>query len=110
MRLAERPVRIDVCGVTLDVETDHPELTHYLEQHFSHVTTPAATGAADVAVRVRWTDGPRAALRPETVFPDWQGGTMIDRHLPPRPNPGTWVRGDALASPPRPRGKRGGAP
>jgi len=98
MRLAERPVRIDVCGVTLDVETDHPELTHYLEQHFSHVTTPAAAGAADIVVRVRWTDGPRAALRPETVFPDWQVDTMIDRHVHVGPNRVMWLRVDDVAS------------
>ncbi len=98
MRLAERPVRIDVCGVTLDVETDHPELTHYLEQHFSHVTTPAAAGAADVVVRVRWTDGPRAVLRPETVFPDWQVDTMIDRHVHVGPNRVMWLRVDDVAS------------
>ena len=98
------PQRIELCGVTVDVETDHADLARYLRGHFGHVQAPDATSAtADVSVRVRWTEGPRETARPETVFPDWPVDTMIDRHVYVGPNRVVWLRVDdvpalALAS------------
>ena len=98
------PQRIELCGVTVDVETDHADLARYLRGHFGQVQAPDATSAtADVSVRVRWTEGPRETARPETVFPDWPVDTMIDRHVYVGPNRVVWLRVDdvpalALAS------------
>src|SRR5438046_5142430 len=98
------PQRIELCGVTVDVETDHADLARYLRGHFGQVQAPDATSAtADVSVRVRWTEGPRETARPETVFPDWLVDTMIDRHVYVGPNRVVWLRVDdvpalALAS------------
>src|SRR5438105_4518381 len=87
--------RIDLCGVAVDVSTDHPALARYLEDHFSQLRTGgAAAGDPDVSVRVRWTEGPREPVRPETVFPDWPVDTMIDRHVHVGPNRVMWLRVD----------------
>src|SRR5437899_3870224 len=91
--------RIDLCSVALDVVTDHPPLARYLEDHFSHLQPAvAAAGDPDVSVRVRWTEGPRESVRPETVFPDWQVDTMIHRHVHVGPNRVMWLRVDDVAS------------
>jgi hypothetical protein len=78
----ERPtgVALDVAGVRLDVETDYAPFAEYLAAQFR---TSLATGhrPADVAVRVRWTEGPRPVLRPDAVFPGWRVETRIDRHV-----------------------------
>src|SRR5207302_1570374 len=77
------------------VSTDHPALARYLEDHFSQLRTGgAAAGDPDVSVRVRWTEGPREPVRPETVFPDWPVDTMIDRHVHVGPNRAMWLRVD----------------
>jgi hypothetical protein len=70
--------RIELCGVSVDVETDHAELASYLAGQFAPCT---ASEPPDVAVRVRWTDGPRADLTPRAVFPDWPADTRVDRHV-----------------------------
>ena len=71
--------RIALCGVTIDVETDHAEFARYLAAQFP--SSGAPSGAPDIAVRVRWTEGPRPDLTPAAVFPGWRAGTRIDRHL-----------------------------
>ena len=70
--------RIELCGVSVEVETDHADFGSYLAAQFAPCT---ATEPADVAVRVRWTDGPRAQLAPRAVFPDWPVETRVDRHV-----------------------------
>jgi hypothetical protein len=73
------PRRIDLCGVTVDVETDHEPFARYLAAQFPAPAAPG--GAADVTVRVRWTESGRAELTPAAVFPGWVAETRIDRHL-----------------------------
>ena len=91
--------RIELCGVALDVVTDHPALARYLEGHFAHLQPAgAAAGDPDVSVRVRWTEGPRDSVRPETVFPGWQADTMIHRDVHVGPNRVVWLRVDDVAS------------
>src|SRR5436309_3495194 len=100
MRLMDVTVpRIELCGVALDVVTDHPALARYLERHFSNLQRAgAAAGDPDVSVRVRWTEGPRDSVRPETVFPGWQADTMIHRDVHVGPNRVMWLRVDDVAS------------
>src|SRR5437016_2771543 len=100
MRLMDATVpRIELCGVALDVVTDHPALARYLEGHFSNLQPAgAAAGDPDVSVRVRWTEGPRDSVRPETVFPGWQADTMIHRDVHVGPNRVMWLRVDDVAS------------
>src|SRR5438094_200705 len=100
MRLMDVTVpRIELCGVALDVVTDHPALARYLEGHFSNLQPAgAAAGDPDVSVRVRWTEGPRDSVRPETVFPGWQADTMIHRDVHVGPNRVMWLRVDDVAS------------
>src|SRR5207249_3149092 len=100
MRLMDVTVpRIELCGVALDVVTDHPALARYLEGHFSNLQPAgAAAGDPDVSVRVRWTEGPRDSVRPETVFPSWQADTMIHRDVHVGPNRVMWLRVDDVAS------------
>ena len=71
--------RIALCGVTVDVETDHAEFARYLAAQFPASGAPG--GAPDIAVRVRWTEGPRPDRGPGGVFPGWPAETRIDRHL-----------------------------
>jgi hypothetical protein len=71
--------RIALCGVTVDVETDHAEFAQYLAAQFP--ASGASSGAPDIAVRVRWTEGARPELVPATVFPGWRAESRIDRHL-----------------------------
>ncbi len=75
-----QPHRIDLCGVRLDVRTDHAELADYLAAQFP-APDVARADEPDVAVTVRWTEGPRPDLRPERVFPDWPVDATIDRHV-----------------------------
>jgi hypothetical protein len=70
--------RIELCGVSVEVETDHAEFAAYLGGQFAASATDAPP---DVAVRVRWTDGPRPALVPDAVFPGWPAETRVDRHV-----------------------------
>jgi hypothetical protein len=72
--------RIDLCGVALEVDTDHSEFARYLEAQFPPGDRPSS-GPPEVTVRVRWTEGPRPTLTPAAVFPDWQAETRIDRHV-----------------------------
>ncbi|TMA35622.1 MAG: hypothetical protein E6J75_05270 [Deltaproteobacteria bacterium] len=84
--------RIDLCGVAVDVATDHLPLARYLEGHFAQLQSGgAAAGEPDVSVRVRWTEGPRESVGPETVFPDWPVETMIDRHVHVGANRVVWL-------------------
>jgi hypothetical protein len=71
--------RIALAGVTVEVETEHDDFAHYLAAQFPDRL--AASGAPDVAVRVRWTDGPAATLTPAEVFPSWPAETRLDRHV-----------------------------
>jgi hypothetical protein len=71
------PLRIEFCGVTVDVETDHAPFAEYVAGQFPGHRTPTA----DLAVRLRWTEGPRPALAPAAVFPDWPVETRIDRNV-----------------------------
>src|SRR5439155_163786 len=82
------PQRIELCGVTVDVETDHADLARYLRGHFGQVLAPDATSAtADVSVRVRWTEGPRETARPG---PSAACGGRRDGRAGPRPR---WAPG-----------------
>jgi len=91
--------RIEVCGVVVDVATDHPPFARYLEDHFPHLQNAGATeDDPDISVRVRWTEGPRIVARPETVFPDWEVDKMIDRYVHAGPNRVMWLRVDDAAS------------
>jgi hypothetical protein len=72
--------RIELCGVSVDVETDHAEFEHYLEGQFPRGDA-AASRAADLAVRVRWTEGGRDEVSPEAVFPGWPVPTRIHRYV-----------------------------
>jgi hypothetical protein len=71
--------RIHVCGVSVDVETDHADFAAYLAAQFPDA--PPAGGAPDVAVRVRWTEGGPAGTTPGTVFPGWPADVRVDRHV-----------------------------
>jgi len=71
--------RIDLCGVRIDLETDHAELARYVAAQFPDA--PDADAEPDVVVRVRWTEGPRPVLDPATVFPAWRAETRVDRHV-----------------------------
>jgi hypothetical protein len=71
--------RIVLCGVAVDVETEHAEFDRYLAAQFPG--SGPASGAPDVAVRVRWSEGPRAELTPPAVFPGWGAATRVDRHV-----------------------------
>jgi hypothetical protein len=73
--------RIDLCGVRVDVETDHPAFARYLAEQFPPDAAGDTTAAADVSVRVRWTEGPEPTLTPHAVFPGWPAETRIDRHV-----------------------------
>jgi hypothetical protein len=70
--------RIELCGVSVEVTTDHAELGSYLATQFPPCS---ASAPPDVAVHVRWTDGPRADPTPHAVFPDWPAETRVDRHV-----------------------------
>jgi hypothetical protein len=71
--------RIELCGVRVDVETDHAPFAAYLGAQFPD---PALEGGQpDVAVRLRWTEGPRPVLTPAAVFPDWPVETRLDRNV-----------------------------
>ena len=61
--------RIALSGVTVEIETEHADLARYLAAQFPD--GDAARGTPDIAVCVRWTDGPRPTLTPEAVFPGW---------------------------------------
>jgi hypothetical protein len=89
--------RIDLCGVRLDVRTEHAEFADYLAAQFPPASAAAAAGEADVAVQVRWSEGPRPVLRPSTVFPDWPVDAMIDRHIHVGPGSVMWLRVDDAA-------------
>ncbi len=73
--------RIELCGVSVDVETDHDEFDRYLEGQFPRSTVGGGSGAPDVAVRVRWKEGGRAESSPEAVFPGWAVATRIHRYV-----------------------------
>jgi hypothetical protein len=101
--------RIDLCGVSTDVETDHAEFDRYLASQFP--ASGPAHGPADVAVRVRWTDGPRAELTPHAVFPGWPADVRLDRHVWAAPGALLCLRCDdapqiAVASAPAERPRR----
>jgi hypothetical protein len=70
--------RVELCGVSVDVETEYEEFARYLEGQFPERVTEARL--ADVVVRVRWTEGAEE-LTPRTVFPGWEVETRIDRHV-----------------------------
>lgn len=73
--------RIDLCGVRVDVETDHPDFAQYLEAQFPGDAADDALRPPDLSVRVRWSEGPEPKLTPHAVFPGWQAETRIDRHV-----------------------------
>jgi len=74
------PQRIELCGVTVDVETDHAPFADYVAAQFPEHRAPGPD-APDLAVRLRWTEGPRSVLTPAAVFPDWPVETRIDRNV-----------------------------
>src|SRR3989442_11029494 len=71
--------RIALSGVTVEVETEHDDLGRYLAAQFPD--DDAARGTPDMAVRVRWTEGPRPTLTPEAVFPGWPADVLVHRHV-----------------------------
>ena len=71
--------RIALSGVTVEIETEHDDLARYLAAQFPD--GDAARGTPDIAVRVRWTDGPRPTLTPEAVFPGWPADVLVHRHV-----------------------------
>src|SRR5437773_6486597 len=71
--------RVNLCGVAIDVETEHEDFGRYLEAQFPDAAP--AENPPDIAVRVRWTEGVRAELTPEVVFPGWPADVRIDRHV-----------------------------
>ncbi|HJQ82927.1 MAG TPA: hypothetical protein VKA21_02550 [Candidatus Binatia bacterium] len=71
--------RIELCGVTIEVASESDEFARWLEGQFPE--TASGSGPPDVAVRVRWSEGPAPELTPATVFPDWPAPTRIDRHV-----------------------------
>jgi len=73
-------MRIDVCGVSVEVETEHSEFAGYLEGQFPEEAR-AVSATPDVIVRVRWVEGGASELDPEQVFPGSAVGTRIDRHV-----------------------------
>jgi len=74
-----RAQRIALAGVNVEVETDHEAFAQYLTAQFPGAGVPGA--APDIAVRVRWTEGPHPRLDPATVFPGWPADMRIDRHI-----------------------------
>jgi hypothetical protein len=72
--------RIEVCGVSVEVETEYAEFARYLEGQFPEEMR-AASGAPDVLVRVRWTEGERVESRPGEVFPGWRAETRMARNV-----------------------------
>jgi hypothetical protein len=65
--------------VTVEVETEHEEFARWLTEQFAGGDPPSE--APDVAVRVRWSEGPRPRLTPADVFPDWPVEVRLDRHV-----------------------------
>ncbi|HLY37645.1 MAG TPA: hypothetical protein VKU61_06385 [Candidatus Binatia bacterium] len=78
--------RVELCGVAVDVETDHEPFARYVDGQFPD--RPSADGAPDIAVRVRWVEGGPPELTPATVFPRWPADVRVDRHV--------WMGRDAI--------------
>src|SRR5262245_45916028 len=71
--------RLELCGVSVDVETEHEPFARYVGEQFP--ARAASARAADIAVRVRWTEDSSGALTPATVFPGWPAEVRADRHV-----------------------------